>query len=195
MKVINKRKTYHSVNKIFPSRWSPRAMSGEKVSKKELFTLFEAARWAPSSYNGQPWHFIYAFRGTKHWKTLSNLMVEFNQQWTKNAGVLLVIFSRNTFYYNNKRSRTHTFDTGAAWGNFALQGSFNNLVVHGMEGFDYGKAAKVLGIPKGYTVEAMAAVGKPGRKKDLPKDIQKMEAQSDRKKVNAFVSEGRFKKK
>jgi nitroreductase len=174
------------------NRWSPRAMSGESISDKELNSLFEAARWAPSSYNGQPWRFIYAKRDTKFWDALYSLLVPFNQEWTKNAAVLILVILRTTFEYNNKPERTHSFDTGAAVENLSLQGFSMGLVVHGMEGFDYDRAKTTLGIPDGYTVEAMFAVGKPAPKEILPPEMQKREEQSDRKKIEEFISEGKF---
>lgn len=188
-----KRNLQYKVNKIFPKRWSPRAMSGEEITNEELMSLFEAARWAPSSYNNQPWRFIYTKRNTEHWKKLFNLMIEFNQQWTKNAAVLIVVVSKKTFDHNNQPSITHSFDTGAAWENLALQGSILGLVVHGMQGFDYHKAKYDLKIPDDYQVEAMIAVGKKGKKKDLPKELREREFPSDRKTVHEFAFEGTFK--
>ena len=88
----------------------------------------------------------------------------------------------------------HSFDAGSAWQNLALQASLNNLVAHGMEGFDYDSAKKELHIPDGYTVEAMIAIGKPGNKDDLPPELKKREEPSDRKPVETFVFEGRFRK-
>ena len=193
--IINKRKITHKVNKIFPERWSPRAMSGEEIDNEELFSLFEAARWAPSSFNNQPWRFVYAKKGSEHWDKFFDLLVEFNQQWCKNAAVLIVIISKETFDYNNKPSETHSFDTGSAWMSLALQGSLQKLVVHGMAGFDYKKAKTNLNIPKGYKVEAMAAIGKPGKLENLPKDLQKQEKISGRKSVKEIVFEGAFQKK
>lgn len=187
------RKADHKILDLILNRWSPRAMSGEPISDEELNCLFEAARWAPSSYNGQPWRFIYAKRDTPAWDSIYNLMVQSNKDWTKNAAVLMVIFSRNNFTYNNKPSRTHSFDTGLAWENLALQGTSQGLVVHGMEGFDYAKAKEVLSIPDGYTIEAMCAVGRPGRKEDLPEAMQKDEKPSDRKPITEFAFEGAFK--
>ena len=80
------RTTEHDIEPLFVNRWSPRAMSGEEVSQEEILRLLEAARWAPSSYNGQPWRFLYCRRDTEHWPAFFDLMVEFNQQWTRNAG-------------------------------------------------------------------------------------------------------------
>jgi len=167
-------------------------MSGESITDQELFSLFEAARWAPSSYNNQPWRFIYAKRSTPSWKTLFNLLVPFNQDWAKNTGVLIVVFSKTTFDHNGKPARTHAFDAGAAWENLALQGVNMGLVVHGMEGFDYDTAKKDLKIPDDYEVHAMIAVGKQGKKEDLPPALQEREVLSDRKPITQCIFEGTF---
>lgn len=188
-----KRTSSYTVAPYIIDRWSPRALSGASISDQELMTLFEAARWAPSSYNNQPWHFIYAKRGTESWQRLFNLMVGFNQSWAQRAAVLIVLISSNTFE-NGKPSRTHSFDSGAAWENLALQAAYMGLIAHGMEGFDYARAKKELSIPDGYTVEAMIAVGKPGEIEDLPKEVQEREKPSDRKPLTASISEGVFKK-
>lgn len=187
------RKADHKILDLILNRHSPRAMSGEAISHEELMQLFEAARWAPSSYNNQPWRFIYAHRDTPEWKTLFDLMVEFNQSWTKNAGVLLVVVSDNNFGYNGKPARTHSFDTGAAAQNMALQAESMNLIFHGMEGFDYERAQKDLNISDSCTVEAMFALGRPGAKESLPDELQKREELSERKPVESFIFEGRMK--
>ena len=190
---INNRDVNHNVDPLFPNRWSPRAMSGEDLTEEELMTLFEAARWAPSSYNNQPWRFIYAKRNTAHWDTFFNLLVEGNQTWAKNASVLIVLISKNTFDHNGKPATTHTLDAGAAWENLALQGTIRKLVVHGMQGFDYDKARDALKIPEEYTVEMMIAVGKQGHKETLPEPMQKGETPNDRKPISDIVMEGSFK--
>jgi nitroreductase len=189
------RKAQYPIDQIFINRWSPRAMSGEDITKTELMTLFEAAHWAPSSFDGQPWRFIYAHRDTAEWDRLFNLLVPANQVWAKNAAVLLVVISRDTFEYNNKSSRTHSFDTGSAWMSLALQACIMNLVAHGMEGFDYDRARIDLQIPDGYTVEAMVAIGRHGDKDLLPADLQKAEQPSDRKQIEEVIFEGIFQKK
>jgi nitroreductase len=188
------RKAMYPINDVFINRCSPRAMSGKDISQEQLMSLFEAARWAPSSFNGQPWRFIYAHRNTSHWDVLYNLLVPANQQWTKNAAVLIVVVSRNSFEYNDKPARTHSFDAGSAWMSLALQASMMNLVAHGMEGFDYDQARKKLHIPDEYTVEAMIAIGYPGLLDVLPSELQKKEVPSDRKKVEEFIFEGIFNK-
>jgi nitroreductase len=167
-------------------------MSGEEIAEKELLTLFEAARWAPSSYNNQPWRILYARRNTIHWPLFFDLLVDFNKTWVKEAAALVIFLSKTTFDYNCEPSVTHSFDTGAAWQNFALQATLKNLVVHGMQGFDYDRARTVLKIPRDLQVEAMAAVGKPGKKEDLPIGLQEREAPNDRRKLAETISEGPY---
>lgn len=183
----------HSIDELFVRRWSPRAMSGEGITQSELDALFEAARWAPSSYNAQPWRFIYAHRDDEEWEKFYDLMVEFNQQWAKKAAVLIVVVSRTTFEWNDKPAPTHSFDAGAAWQNLALQATRNNLVTHGMQGFDYKRAREVLRLPDEYAVEAMIAIGRPGRKEDLPEEMQEREKPSDRKPLSEIAFRGGFK--
>ena len=166
-------------------------MSGEEISVAELMVLFEAARWAPSSYNNQPWRFLYARRNTPPWNSFLGLLIEQNQGWAKNAAVLIVAASKKTFD-NGKASRTHSFDAGSAWMSLALQGSARGYVVHGMEGFDYERARSALKIPADYEIEAMAAIGRPGKKEDLPQALQTREFPSHRKSLSEIVSEGSF---
>jgi nitroreductase len=186
------RQAEHQVDALFIDRWSPRAMSGEEISEEDLMSLFEAARWAPSSYNNQPWRILYARRNTEHWPRFFDLMVEFNQSWTKDAAALILFISKTTFDHNGEPCITHSYDTGAAWENFALQGWLKGYVVHGMQGFDYERARTALNIPEGYNVEAMAVVGKPGEKEELPEGLQEREVPSDRRKLAETIYEGVF---
>jgi nitroreductase len=118
------RKADHLIEKLLLDRWSPRAMSGEEISQEELMRLFEAARWAPSSFNTQQWRALYAHRGTEHWQTFFDLLVDANKAWAKNAAVLVVFISRRNFDHNDEPSVTHSYDCEAAWENFALQGFY-----------------------------------------------------------------------
>ncbi len=186
------RKVENGVDLLFVNRWSPRAMSGEAVSQDEMNTLFEAARWAPSAFNNQSWRFLYAMRESAHWDKFFDLMVDNNKSWAKNAGALLVVVSKKTFDYNGKPARTHTYDTGAAWGSLALQGTIMGLVVHGMQGFDYDRAAHLLNVSDEFTVEAMAAIGRRGNIEDLPEPTQKMEFPSERRPLSEIAIEGGF---
>lgn len=108
------RKANYPIEPLILNRYSPRALSGEPITETQLMTLFEAARWAPSSYNNQPWRFIYATRDSEYWPTFLGLLVEANKIWAKDAAVLIIVASHNNFSYNNKPSRTHSFDAGAA---------------------------------------------------------------------------------
>jgi len=186
------RKTAYGVNHMILNRWSPRSFSGEDLGDQDLFALFEAARWAPSSFNNQPWRFIYAKRNSKHWDTILDLLVDVNKQWCASASVLVVIVSKKTFDYNGKTSVTHQFDSGAAWENLALQATSQGLVTHAMQGFDYERARKDLAIPDEYDVMAMVAIGKRGAKEKLLPELQQREAPSDRKPLSEIVMEGKF---
>ena len=136
--------------------------------------------------------FLYARPGTSHWDKFFDLMVEGNQRWAKNAALLIVVISRETFERNDTPSPTHSYDAGAAWQNFALQGSKNGLVVHGMAGFDYDAAREKLGVPHGYRVEAMIAVGKPGRRKTWKRKSASARCPPIRKPVAEFAFESGF---
>lgn len=188
-----KRESQYPVAPWFLDRWSPRAFKPVQLTDEQLMTIFEAARWAPSSYNNQPWRFIYAHRQTSSWEKLFGLLVDFNKQWAQHASVLVVMVSKDSFDFNGKPSRTHSFDAGAAWMSLALQASAMDLYAHGMEGFNYERAKKELGVPEGYTVEAMCAIGYLGDVASLPADMQQREEPSDRKPLTALVAEGSFK--
>jgi nitroreductase len=191
MKEINGRKTEYEINDIFLKRYSPRAFSGEAVSKEELMTLFEAARWAPSSSNIQPWRFIYAMNGTPEFDKLMSVLVDFNKDWCKRASVLILTIS-NKMSPKGGPSVTHSFDTGSAWENLALQASTMNLIAHGMAGFDYAKAKAEFSIADDYAVEMMIAVGKHGNMQDLPEHLKAGEKPNDRKPLAEMVFEGSF---
>ncbi len=188
------RKNEYGINSLILDRWSPRSMTGEEMPEKELKALFEAARWAPSSYNNQPWRFLYARKNSESWPLFFNLMIEFNQGWTKNASAIGVVISTKNFEHNNKPSHTHSYDTGAAWMALALEGSARGYVVHGMEGFDFEKAKKDLEVPDDYQVEAMFAIGKRAPASQLPAELQKREAPSTRRPLEEIMIEGKFKK-
>lgn len=182
----------HPIDNLFLDRWSPRAMTGESISRELLMSLFEAARWAPSSYNNQPWRMLYATRESEHWELFLNLLVDGNKVWAKNAAALVLFISQKTFGFNGAPSITHSFDTGSAWENLALQGWLKSLVVHGMQGFDYEGARQQLNIPEGFDVEAMVAIGMPADPATLPDDVRAREAPSDRRKLEETICEGPF---
>ena len=186
------RQAAYPIDNLFLDRWSPRAMTGEPIAQEDLMTLFEAARWAPSSYNNQPWRMLYARRDSELWPLFFDLLVESNQSWAKNAGALVLFISKTTFDKNGEPSVTHSFDTGSAWENLALQGWLKGLVVHGMQGFDYARARSELNVPEGYKVEAMIAIGKPGDPETLAPELREREVPSDRRPLDQTICEGKF---
>jgi nitroreductase len=190
-KFLNRESTY-PILPLLLSRVSYRAFSEERLTEDELMSLFEAARWAPSSYNNQPWRFVYARRGEKEWEILFNVLTDSNKSWCNKADTLVAVISRNDFEYKNKPSRTAQFDTGSAWMSLALEAHSKNILTHGMEGFDYDALRKNLQIPDSFTIEAMIAIGKPGNKEELPEDLRKKEVPSTRKPLNEIVAKGAF---
>ena len=186
------RSTTYDVNSLMVNRWSPRSFANEEIADKELFSLFEAARWAPSSSNSQPWRFIYAKRNSKNWNDLFNLLIDFNKQWCADASALVVVVSRKNFENNGKPSITHQFDTGAAWENLAIQAVSQGLITHAMAGFDYEKARKDLDVPNDYEVVAMIAIGKRGPKEKLSPELQAREVPNVRKPLSEIVMDGKF---
>lgn len=186
------RKADHPIESLFVRRWSPRAMSGEAVSPQEMASLFEAARWAPSTFNEQEWRFRYAHRETPHWETFFGLLQPANQKWCKDAGVLACVFARKVFTMNGKPNPVHLFDCGCAFENLALQGAAMGLVVHGMAGFDWDRAGKELKAPPEFVPAAMFAVGRHGDPAKLPPELREREAPSGRRPVKESAGEGPF---
>lgn len=189
---LEHRQAEYPVNELFVKRWSPRAMSGEAVSNDELNTLFEAARWAPSTFNEQEWRFLFAHRDTEHWSTYFDLLMDANQAWCDKAGVLIVVLSHKVFGRNGKPNAVHTFDTGAAFQNICLQGADMGLVVHGMGGFHRDAARTALNVPDDYEVEVMVAIGRPGNLEDISPELQEREVPTGRHPVSEFTCEGSF---
>ncbi len=190
------RKADHKINRLFLKRYSGYALSGE-VSKEEFDSVLEAARWAPSSYNMQPWRFIYGKKGTAAFDKLFDLMVDFNKQWAQNADYLVLIVSDSSTPWNEQPNRTHSFDTGAAWQSMALQAADLGLIAHGMAGFDFEKARAAFEIPERWTVQAMAAIGRPGSEEQLPEEMRDRNAKQKegaRKSIEEIAWDGEFRK-
>ena len=109
------RTSEYPIDPLFLDRWSPRAMSGERLTDAELMTLFEAAHWAPSSGNSQPWRFLYAHRETEHWPLFFDLLNDGNKTWCHRAAALILLISRTTHEKSGRVLVTHSYDTGSAW--------------------------------------------------------------------------------
>lgn len=187
--VTQTRTPTQEINPVFVNRWSPRGMTGEELDDEDLMA---PARWAPSSYNNQPWRFIYAKRNTESWNRLFDLLVEGNKAWAKDSAALVVLISRKNFEYNGKPSVTHQLDAGATWENLALEACFRGIVTHGMEGFDYQRARQELDVPEDYDVMAMIAIGRKGSKEKLPTPLRDRESPTDRKPLTEIIMEGKY---
>lgn len=188
------RQTRYPIAELFIKRRSQRAMSGEAISHDELMLLFEAARWAPSSFNSQPWRFMYALKGsTQLWNMFFDLLMPANKLWAKNAGALVVVVAQKNFEKTGKPSVTHSYDTGAACQNLALQAFLSGMIAHPIGGFYYDNARHVLQIPDSYAVQVMFAIGRPGLATMLPPEIADTDVVTDRKPLKDIVCEGVFK--
>ncbi len=192
LKGSDKRIAGHPIDPLFIDRWSPRAMSGEAITEQELMTLFEAARWAPSCGNFQPWRFLYARRDTDFWSAYFDLLNAGNRGWAERAGALVLVISRTHFDGDGRSCATHSYDAGAAWQNIALQAWILRLVAHGIAGFDAERARRVLRVPSAYAIEAMIVLGKRGDPALLPESQQKREQPNDRRPLAQSVCEGPF---
>ncbi len=185
------REAEHAIDAGFLNRWSPRAFSPEPVEDETLMSIFEAARWAASSYNEQPWRFIVA-RSREDRERFLEFLVPANQVWAKHAPVLVVVVSKKTFTHNDQSNRTYHFDAGCASGYMTLQASLNSLYAHGMVGFDPDKARAALGIPSDFDPLAVFAVGRRGDTSILPDNLREREQPSGRRSVSESVMEGSF---
>jgi nitroreductase len=184
----------HDIEPLFLKRWSPRAFTGAAIPPAELARIFEAARWAPSSSNLQPWRYLYAHRDTPHWPLFLGFLSETNQSWAQHTAVLLIALSKSTMRRAGTEipSHTHSFDAGAAWANLALQATLLGWHAHAMAGLDMKRAAADLNVPDGYRVEAAIAIGKRADKSTLPEQMQAREVPNTREKVENFAFEGGF---
>ena len=192
----NPRIADYAINEQFINRWSPRAFSAEPISQETLLSFLEAARWAPSAYNSQPWRFLYARRDTPSWERYLAILNEFNRSWAQHASALVLVISKTTFATpgstEEKPAPSHTFDTGSAWGHMALQASISGWHTHGMAGFDQALARSELKIPDGYELHAMIAIGKLGDKATLAEGLQAREVPSPRRPLSELAAEGEF---
>jgi len=192
----NPRQPAHPIDPLFTERWSPRAFTEEAIAEPALMSLLEAARWAPSAYNVQPWRFIYARRDTAAWQPIFDSLVEFNQMWTKRAAALVVIASAREAVFPGKTepvaNASHAFDAGAAWASLAFQAQLSGWSAHAMAGFDAGKLRAAIGLPEVYALDTVVAVGRKGDPAVLPEGIRARELPSDRRPLTEMAFEGTF---
>ena len=186
--------THYPIHDLLRKRWSPRAFSSRPVEPEKLRSLWEAARWAPSSYNEQPWSFIVATKEDEaEYAQLLSCLVEGNIQWAKHAPVLMVSVAKLHFDENGERNRHAFHDVGQAVANLIVQATALGLVVHQMAGVFPDKIRELYGIPEGYEAVAGIALGYPGDPATLPERLRQRElAPRSRKTIREFVFAGRW---
>ena len=176
------------VQELIRQRWSPRAFSDKEIPADDLKTLFEAARWAASSSNEQPWRFLVGRRGDETYKKIFNALVPGNQSWAKSAPVLVLSVAKKTFTEKGTPNRHALHDTGAATANLFLQATALGLHTHSMAGFDPEQARASFAIPSDYEIGAVTAIGYFGDPAGLPEHLHKIEVSPrQRKPVEEFV--------
>lgn len=192
----NGRTADHDIDPLLLQRWSPRAFTGEAMPQDAVMALFDAARWAPSAFNAQPWRFVYAHRDTPEWEPLFGLLMPMNQAWAKNASVLIFLVSdrfRRAEGQPPAPQMSHTLDAGAAWSLLALQATRSGWAAHGMLGFNHTGAYEVLGVdPEQYKVEAAIAVGRQADPSVLDEAYRAREVPTGRNPLASFVFKGRL---
>jgi nitroreductase len=186
--------TLPSVHELVRARWSPRAFSDREVSNEDLKTIFEAARWAASSFNEQPWRFLVARKSDRAaYEKLLHLLVPFNQAWAKSAPVLFIMVAKKTFSHNGTPNAYSVHDAGQALAHIFLQATALGLHAHGMAGFDRDRARKELGIPDDYDFGAAVALGYLGSPDQLSEQHRQTElAKRQRKPLKEIVFSANF---
>jgi nitroreductase len=178
----------HGIQDLIRQRWSPRVYADKEVPAADLKKLFEAARWAASSSNEQPWRFLVGRRGDETYQKIFNSLVEFNQSWAKSAPVLVLSVAKKTFTQKGTPNAYGLHDTGAATANLALQATALGLHTHSMAGYDQEQARASFAIPSDYEMGAVTAIGYFGDPAGLPDYLQKMEVSPrQRKPLEEFV--------
>lgn len=180
---------------LIRQRRSTRDFSDRPVNEDDLFRIFEAARWAPSSYNGQSWRFIYADknRDTEFYNILFDLLVPFNQAWAKAAPVLVLTMARIEYEHSGEEYKHSWYDLGLAVGNMIIMAESIGISTHQMAGIDFDRARNELNIPGKFEPVSMIAIGYAEKTGNLPLDIYKMESVSkERKELNEIVFSSKF---
>ena len=184
----------HPIQYLLRRRWSPRAFSNQEVAKGTLLSLLEAARWAPSSFNEQPWSFLVATKeNPEEFQKLLGCLVEFNQSWAKTAPVLMISVAKLSFEESGKPNRHAFHDVGLAVENMVIQATDAGIFVHQMAGFDVDKTRATFGIPATHEPVAAIALGYAGDPEVLDeKTRQRESAARERKALSSFVFTGKW---
>jgi nitroreductase len=172
--------------RLFLERRSSRAFSDDAVSREQIATVLEAARWAPSSFNDQPWRFIVARRDGDGWDHFLSWLSESNRVWCRRAGALVLVVAKSSHSVRTP----HDFDTGAAWAQLALQATASGLIAHAVAGFDHERAADDLHIPFSFHPVCLVALGVPGPVAELPERLRSRETASQRRPLHEIAFDG-----
>ena len=189
---MENRAIHYEILDEITNRWSPRAFSKEELSMEDVFAVIEAARFAPSCFNEQPWRFILAISQDDRAKMIS-ILTESNKIWAANAPVLILVVAKKFFDLDDKENRWSAFDCGTAWGYLSLEAQRRGLITHAMGGFSVAKAREGYDINEKYEPMAVVALGKYGDVESLNEDLKKREHPSTRKETSEllFKSGGR----
>ena len=186
--------TDHPIHELIAKRWSPYCFDERSVTDEDLQSLFEAARWAPSSYNEQPWRYLVAKKENfEEFTRLLSCLVEGNQVWAKAAAALALGITSLKFSHNGKPNRAAIHDLGLSTGNLVLEATARGLFVHQMIGILPDKVREVYEVPEGYEPMTAIAIGYAGERKDLPQELaQRDVARRPRKPLKELVFSGRW---
>ncbi len=185
--------TAAGVAELLRIRWSPRSFTSQSVSRQTLEEILDAARWAASSGNEQPWRFVVAKKEDEQaFQSLFGVLVPANQLWAKNAAVLILAATQTHFAQNGNINYYALHDVGAATAYLMLQAAASGLQAHAMAGFDQAKAREVTAVPAEFQIGAMIALGYPGSPDDLPSEPlqQRERAKRQRKPLSELVFSG-----
>lgn len=192
---VNQLKQAPAQDKVLPvilHRWSPRSFANRDVSPADLKTIFEAVRWAASSYNEQPWRYFVGMRGSETYQKIFQSLGEFNQAWARSAPVLTLNIARTTFSHNNTPNPVALYDLGASAATLCYQAAELGLFTHQMAGYDRDVARKLFNVPDDYIFGAAMALGYLGEPSALPNEnfIAQEVAPRQRKPLTEFVLSG-----
>lgn len=174
-----------SVEFVLAKRWSPRAFKPYEISEKDIITMFEAARIAPSCYNDQPWRFYISTDDTRN--DYLNLLVDANKEWAQNASIIGFIVASTKFDHNGNDNGFASFDCGAAWMSLTVQARALGLYTHGMGGIKYDDVSAYLNIDNDHKVLCGFAIGVAAEPSILPERTQKSESPTPRKPLSEIL--------
>ena len=178
----------HPVNALISARWSPSGFGPAEISAADLASLFEAARWAASSFNAQPWRYIVGCRGEPTFDRILGCLIPFNQAWAKHASALALGVVNTTFPHNGHPNGAAEHDLGAASASLTLEASARGIAVHQMIGLDAGRGATEFALPEGFKVLTALAIGYPGRHPELSDELAARDAKvRERRPLPDFV--------